>query len=182
MYQWCEFKSRRGTNKNMTAQRSNFNTVRFNFQTYIYICVCVVFLPLTQSRFILCKALFNMLCLLFLFFVFLNVPFRTFEQYIYIKGEGYPVLEYLCIFQLASIPNMIYLIYVWMQANYIVSSRWLNVWSRQFSILLRHLNKHHGEFFYLDGRRYLYSVIFREIMNHNYVPLVIKYTDRFIRR
>ena len=52
VYQWCEFKSRRGKNKNLTAQRSNSNTVWFNFQTYIYIyilhgnqctlsCVCV---------------------------------------------------------------------------------------------------------------------------------------------
>ena len=39
MYQWCEFKSRRGKNKNLTALKSNSNTVWFNFQTYIYI-VC----------------------------------------------------------------------------------------------------------------------------------------------
>ena len=37
VYQWCEFKSRRGKNKNLTAQRSNSNIVWFNFQTYIYI-------------------------------------------------------------------------------------------------------------------------------------------------
>ena len=37
MYQWCEFKSHRGKNKNLTAQKSNSNTVWFNFQTYIYI-------------------------------------------------------------------------------------------------------------------------------------------------
>ena len=37
MYQWCEFKSRRGKNKNLTALKSNSNTVWFNFQTYIYI-------------------------------------------------------------------------------------------------------------------------------------------------
>ena len=37
MYQWYEFKSRRGKNKNLTAQKSNSNTVWFNFQTYIYI-------------------------------------------------------------------------------------------------------------------------------------------------
>jgi len=36
VYQWCEFKSRRGKNKNLTAQRSNSNTVWFNFQS-IYI-------------------------------------------------------------------------------------------------------------------------------------------------
>ena len=35
MYQWCEFKSRRGKNTNWTAQKSNPNTVWFNFQTYI---------------------------------------------------------------------------------------------------------------------------------------------------
>jgi hypothetical protein len=34
VYQWCEFKSRRGKNKKLTAQRSNSNTVWFNFQTY----------------------------------------------------------------------------------------------------------------------------------------------------
>jgi hypothetical protein len=39
VYQWCEFKSRRGKNKNLTAQKSNSNTVWFNFQTYIYIHV-----------------------------------------------------------------------------------------------------------------------------------------------
>ena len=36
MYQWCGFKSRRGKNKNLTALKSNSNTVWFNFQTYIY--------------------------------------------------------------------------------------------------------------------------------------------------
>ena len=39
MYQWCGFKSRRGKNKNLTALKSNSNTVWFNFQTYIYIYV-----------------------------------------------------------------------------------------------------------------------------------------------
>ena len=37
MYQLCGFKSRRGKNKNLTALKSNSNTVWFNFQTYIYI-------------------------------------------------------------------------------------------------------------------------------------------------
>jgi hypothetical protein len=37
VYQWCGFKSRRGKNKNLTALKSNSNTVWFNFQTYIYI-------------------------------------------------------------------------------------------------------------------------------------------------
>ena len=36
MYQWCEFKSRRGKNNNLTALKSNSNTVWFNLQTYIY--------------------------------------------------------------------------------------------------------------------------------------------------
>jgi hypothetical protein len=35
VYQWCEFKSRRRKNKKLTVQRSNSNTVWFNFQTYI---------------------------------------------------------------------------------------------------------------------------------------------------
>jgi hypothetical protein len=34
VYQWCGFKSRRGKNKNLTALKSNSNTVWFNFQTY----------------------------------------------------------------------------------------------------------------------------------------------------
>ena len=34
IYQWCGFKSRRGKNKNLTALKSNSNTVWFNFQTY----------------------------------------------------------------------------------------------------------------------------------------------------
>ena len=33
VYQWCEFKSRRGKNKNLTALKSNSNAVWFNFQT-----------------------------------------------------------------------------------------------------------------------------------------------------
>jgi len=37
VYQWCEFKSRRGKNNNLRAQNSKSNTVWFNFQTYIYI-------------------------------------------------------------------------------------------------------------------------------------------------
>ena len=39
IYQWCGFKSRRGKNKNLTALKSNSNTVWFNFQTYIYIYI-----------------------------------------------------------------------------------------------------------------------------------------------
>jgi hypothetical protein len=35
VYQWCDFKSRRGKNTNVTAQQSNSNTVWFNFQTYV---------------------------------------------------------------------------------------------------------------------------------------------------
>ena len=35
MLQWYEFKSRRGKNTHLTAQKSNSNTVWFNFQTYI---------------------------------------------------------------------------------------------------------------------------------------------------
>ena len=37
VYQWCEFKSRRGKNKLLTALKSNANTVWLNFQTYIYV-------------------------------------------------------------------------------------------------------------------------------------------------
>jgi DNA primase large subunit len=37
VYQWCGFKSRRGKNKNLTALKSNSNTVWCNFQTYIYL-------------------------------------------------------------------------------------------------------------------------------------------------
>ena len=36
IYIWCGFKSRRGKNKNLTALKSNSNTVWFNFQTYKY--------------------------------------------------------------------------------------------------------------------------------------------------
>ena len=39
MYQWCEFKSRRGKNNNLTAFKSNSNIVWFNFQTYIHIYI-----------------------------------------------------------------------------------------------------------------------------------------------
>jgi hypothetical protein len=46
VYQWCEFKSRRGKNKHLTAQRSNSNTVWFNFQTYIYIYIQLKYLLL----------------------------------------------------------------------------------------------------------------------------------------
>jgi hypothetical protein len=37
IYQWCGFKSRRGKNKNLTALKSNSNTVWFNFQILILI-------------------------------------------------------------------------------------------------------------------------------------------------
>ena len=36
------FKSRRGKNKNLTAQRSNSNTVWFNFQTYIIFSIKII--------------------------------------------------------------------------------------------------------------------------------------------
>jgi hypothetical protein len=39
VYQWCGFKSRGGKNKNLSALKSNSNTVWFNFQTYIYISI-----------------------------------------------------------------------------------------------------------------------------------------------
>ena len=39
---WCEFKSRREKNKHLTAQRSNSNTVWFNFQTYIIFSINLV--------------------------------------------------------------------------------------------------------------------------------------------
>ena len=39
MYQWCGFKSRQGKNKNLTALKSNSNTVWFNLRTYIYIYI-----------------------------------------------------------------------------------------------------------------------------------------------
>jgi hypothetical protein len=41
---WCcsEFKSRRGKNKNLTAQKSNSNTVWFNFQTYVIFIIIIL--------------------------------------------------------------------------------------------------------------------------------------------
>ena len=44
MYQWCGFKSCRGKNKNLTALKSNSNTVWFNFQTYIYIHIIYIYI------------------------------------------------------------------------------------------------------------------------------------------
>jgi hypothetical protein len=35
VYQWCEFKFRREKNTNVTAQKSNSNTVWFNLHTYV---------------------------------------------------------------------------------------------------------------------------------------------------
>jgi hypothetical protein len=43
VYQWCGFKSRRGKNKNLTALKSNSNTVWLNFQTYIYISYIYIY-------------------------------------------------------------------------------------------------------------------------------------------
>ena len=42
MYQWCEFKSRRGKNKNVTAKKSNYNSVWFNCQRYIIFSINLV--------------------------------------------------------------------------------------------------------------------------------------------
>jgi hypothetical protein len=39
---WCEFKSRRVKNKHLTAQRSNSNTVWFNFPMYIIFSIYLV--------------------------------------------------------------------------------------------------------------------------------------------
>ena len=47
MYQWCGFKSRRGKNKNLTALKSNSNTVWFNFQTYIIFSINLVSFKVT---------------------------------------------------------------------------------------------------------------------------------------
>jgi hypothetical protein len=57
VYQWCGFKSRRGKNENVTALKSNSNTVWFNFQTYIYmerphckLCMYTHHLKLTENK------------------------------------------------------------------------------------------------------------------------------------
>jgi hypothetical protein len=42
VYQWCEFKSRRGNKTNVTSQQSNSNTVWFNFQTYVIFSINLV--------------------------------------------------------------------------------------------------------------------------------------------
>jgi hypothetical protein len=49
VYQWCEFKSRRGKNKNLTALKSNSKTVWFNFQTYIIFSINLVSLVTLRS-------------------------------------------------------------------------------------------------------------------------------------
>ena len=49
VYQWCGFKSRRGKNKNLTALKSNSNTVWFNFQTYIIFSINLVSLVTFRS-------------------------------------------------------------------------------------------------------------------------------------
>jgi len=50
VYQWCEFKSRRGKNNNLTALQSNSNTVWFNFPTYIIIIIYIVFIYIYAFR------------------------------------------------------------------------------------------------------------------------------------
>jgi hypothetical protein len=50
VYQWRGFKSRRGKNKNLTALKSNSNTVWFNFQTYIYISMVWVQIPSREEQ------------------------------------------------------------------------------------------------------------------------------------
>ena len=57
LWQVGGFKSRRGKNKNLTAQKYNSNTVWFNFQTYIFI--------------------YNQLFLLGLIFVFVYYTVKT---------------------------------------------------------------------------------------------------------
>ena len=49
IYIWCGFKSRRGKNKNLTALKSNSNTVWFNFQTYIIFSINLVSLVTVRS-------------------------------------------------------------------------------------------------------------------------------------
>ena len=49
MYQCCGFKSRRGKNKNLTALKSNSDTVWFNFQTYIIFSINLVSLVTLRS-------------------------------------------------------------------------------------------------------------------------------------
>ena len=49
VYQWCGFKSRRGKNKNLTALKSNSNTVWFNFQTYIIFSINLLSLVTLRS-------------------------------------------------------------------------------------------------------------------------------------
>ena len=55
--EWCGFKSRRGKYKNLTALKSNSNTVWVNFQTYIDIYIysnnvfyCKLYDPLQRNK------------------------------------------------------------------------------------------------------------------------------------
>ena len=49
MHQWCEFKSRRGKKKKLTALKSNSNNVSFNIQTYIIFSINLVSLVTLRS-------------------------------------------------------------------------------------------------------------------------------------
>jgi hypothetical protein len=52
----CRFKSRRGKNKNLTALKSNSNTVWFNFQTCIYSYIYIhIYIMIINNK---CKQVF----------------------------------------------------------------------------------------------------------------------------
>jgi len=89
------------------------------------------------------------------------------------KRDCYSVPEYMCICPVSKYTYNWH--NVWCmdtKKKYIVSSRWISVLSRQFSILFWHLNNHHGECFYLHTTRYVYSAILGEIMNQIFAMLI----------
>ena len=91
MYQWCEFKSRRGKNNNLTAQKSNSNTVWFNFQTYIYVPV--------EQIYVIGNAYQYSISFVYIF----DVLMRVWDQKVLLVLNGVYDLENRIVFVLSNI-------------------------------------------------------------------------------
>ena len=102
MYQWCEFKSRRGKIKNVTAQKNYSNTVWFNFQTYIIFSINLVSQVTLRSFWTnivygchLLRCLYNLLYFLWLYNDFLIILYNILKITEYRLRSNYNI-KYIC--------------------------------------------------------------------------------------
>jgi hypothetical protein len=103
VYQWCEFKSHRGKNKNLTAQKSKSNTVWFHFQTYLIFSINLVSQVTLRSSGTdilygchLLRCLYNILYFLWLYNEFFIILYNIFKKNCWVRLLSNYNIKYIC--------------------------------------------------------------------------------------